>query len=72
MRGMRSRLRAADCGPGGELTVSMGIAALSAGTRDWEQLISHADNAMYEAKRAGKNRFVLSTESDPPVQDKTD
>ncbi len=38
------------------LTISVGIASLSETTEDWERLLSRADAAMYEAKRAGKNR----------------
>jgi PleD family two-component response regulator len=28
-------------------------------TRGWERLLSHADDAIYEAKRAGKDRAVV-------------
>jgi diguanylate cyclase (GGDEF)-like protein len=44
------------------LTVSVGIAMADDETRDWEHLVSLADNAMYEAKRAGKDRIAIHTE----------
>jgi diguanylate cyclase (GGDEF)-like protein len=41
----------------GMVTVSIGVAAgLPDGTNSYEQLIKTADTAMYEAKRAGRNR----------------
>jgi len=54
---IQSLLRRADCGPEA-LTLSIGIAAITASTPNWERLLSRADDAMYEAKRSGKNRFV--------------
>ena len=48
------------------LTISFGIAALSAG-ETVDELVVRADNALYAAKRAGRNRVVpwsLSAESE--------
>jgi diguanylate cyclase (GGDEF)-like protein len=47
--------------PGGSVTVtvSVGAAALRTGCRRSEDLIAAADAAMYEAKRAGRNRVVM-------------
>jgi diguanylate cyclase (GGDEF)-like protein/PAS domain S-box-containing protein len=46
-----------------KLTVSTGIAALDPDqphlVQSWERLISCADSAMYQAKRSGKDRFVI-------------
>jgi len=43
---------------GGAVTASFGIATIEDGTISGQQLISLADCAMYEAKRAGKDRIV--------------
>lgn len=53
----RSMLQLADHGPVA-LTVSIGIATLDQATPAWEQMITKADDAMYEAKRSGKNRAL--------------
>jgi diguanylate cyclase (GGDEF)-like protein len=44
----------------GVLTVSVGVAA---GQEDSGQLIARADAALYEAKRQGRNRVTVATES---------
>jgi diguanylate cyclase (GGDEF)-like protein/PAS domain S-box-containing protein len=41
-----------------DLTVSIGITTSDEGAQTWEQLLSEADNAMYQAKRSGKDRAV--------------
>jgi diguanylate cyclase (GGDEF)-like protein/PAS domain S-box-containing protein len=41
------------------LTVSIGIATLDDATPTWERLLCRADDAMYEAKRTGKNKVVV-------------
>jgi diguanylate cyclase (GGDEF)-like protein len=40
-------------------TTSLGVAELKSG-QSLEQLIAEADNALYEAKRAGRNRTVMA------------
>jgi diguanylate cyclase (GGDEF)-like protein len=42
------------------LTASFGVAEYRVGDDTLEQLIKRADEAMYEAKRAGKNRVVVA------------
>lgn len=44
--------------PGGQLTVSIGVAAWPDDASDWSSLISNADKALYEAKTAGRNRVT--------------
>ena len=44
-----------------QVTVSVGVAALD-GTQTLEELIEAADEAMYRAKRAGKNRVASTAE----------
>jgi diguanylate cyclase (GGDEF)-like protein len=48
--------------PGGNvrLTVSIGVATATAQTDSIAALINEADRALYEAKRAGRNKVVLS------------
>lgn len=45
--------------PGGNLTVSMGVANLPADAEDGEKLIDKADRALYRAKQMGRNRVCL-------------
>ncbi len=44
-----------------QITASVGLATLSGGDLDVRALIGAADAALYEAKRAGKNRVVVAT-----------
>lgn len=41
-------------------TVSIGISHISEMDTDREQVVKRADNALYKAKRAGKNRFIFA------------
>ena len=43
--------------PGGNLTISLGLAAFPGDASDMEELIRHADEALYMAKNKGKNRL---------------
>lgn len=52
-------------GPGGDgtmvhLTVSLGVAQAWAGSHGIKDVFAAADNALYAAKRAGKNRSILA------------
>jgi diguanylate cyclase (GGDEF)-like protein len=42
--------------PKAPLTVSVGVAVTRTSDEDTESLIQRADNALYEAKRSGRNR----------------
>ena len=66
----RIRLQVEDrCSPGGDsrvhrqVTVSAGVAVLTENVQTLEELIETADEAMYRAKRAGKNRVAGSVET---------
>ncbi len=53
---------------GGEtvrFTVSIGVACCAAGTRDVDAMLSSADEALYRAKAAGRNRVVCAREPTP-------
>ena len=46
--------------PGGRLTVSVGVSTLGPSVSTLQSLIKSADEALYEAKRAGRNRVAIS------------
>ena len=50
--------------PKRKVTVSIGIAMLGANLATVEELISAADNALYSAKRAGRNTINIYSETD--------
>ncbi len=58
---VQSRLRERPCGAL-PLTVSIGIACSNPTIQSWERLVACADDAMYAAKRAGKNCVVAYQE----------
>jgi diguanylate cyclase (GGDEF)-like protein len=47
--------------PGRRLTVSLGIASYTKGQMDLHKLMKAADEALYQAKRRGKNRVAILT-----------
>lgn len=47
--------------PGGQLTVSIGVATWPDDAADWYSLINNADHALYQAKESGRNRVVAFT-----------
>jgi diguanylate cyclase (GGDEF)-like protein/PAS domain S-box-containing protein len=54
---MQDALRGATLGPI-PMTVSVGVACTTEPTHSWEHLLGCADDAMYAAKRAGKDRAI--------------
>jgi diguanylate cyclase (GGDEF)-like protein/PAS domain S-box-containing protein len=55
---LHARIRAIPCASG-PITVSIGISTLHHESHNWQQLLDEADKAMYQAKRAGKDRSML-------------
>ena len=45
------------------ITISIGIAQFRNGEDTWETLLNRADNAMYEAKNNGRDRWVVAGDS---------
>ena len=43
------------------VTASFGIASVDGESKNFSQLVSHADGALYSAKRLGRNRIALAT-----------
>lgn len=56
---IRTRVASEDF-PGRKITLSMGIAEYPGHGYTADALISHADEALYEAKRSGRNRIVCA------------
>jgi diguanylate cyclase (GGDEF)-like protein len=56
--------------PGGQLTVSIGIATWPDDAADWYSLINNADHALYEAKEHGRNRVVSFDADKAPADQK--
>lgn len=48
------------------ITLSAGVATLPDNALDADRLVAAADSALYDAKRAGRDRAVASTRSHPP------
>jgi diguanylate cyclase (GGDEF)-like protein len=66
-RAIAERVRAglAESYPGGlEVTMSLGVASATGGQVDFEPLFRAADGALYEAKRAGRNRVIAAGDAD--------
>jgi diguanylate cyclase (GGDEF)-like protein len=57
---LRRRIAGASVGPIGQVTISAGLASLPAHAESPSELVRIADEALYEAKRQGRNRVVLS------------
>ncbi len=59
------RIRIVDGGGGLNVTASLGVATTPGASADVQELVAAADAALYEAKRAGKNRVVVADTAGP-------
>ncbi|MBI3398721.1 MAG: diguanylate cyclase [Deltaproteobacteria bacterium] len=46
--------------PGGDLTISLGVASLNVDAKDADGFVKRADDALYRAKETGRNRVVAA------------
>jgi len=53
--------------PEGDLTITLGLAVFPADGGQADEVIESADQALYEGKRAGRNRLVVYGEMGPPT-----
>lgn len=67
---LRQAVRATEIPAAGFVTVSVGLAEFNASTPDARSLFAAADSALYEAKRAGRDRVCCPAQADganPPA-----
>jgi diguanylate cyclase len=57
---LQAHLRPRLAGPGGPVTVSIGAAVIQEGDADWAAWLARADQAMYRAKKEGRDRFCIA------------
>jgi diguanylate cyclase (GGDEF)-like protein len=66
----RLRVALEQAAPAGvAITVSIGVSAAGGEQMNYESLFKAADDAMYEAKRAGRNRIFSSTDGEQPPRE---
>ena len=56
-----------DIQPAGRLTVSAGLASFPEDGSTYEELMRKADDALYEAKRSGRNQIALASQPAPDM-----
>jgi two-component system cell cycle response regulator len=63
----QTKFKGADVFTGGALTVSIGLAIYPEDAESKDELVSKADQALYQAKRLGKNRVCFFEIRDPKI-----
>jgi len=64
---LRAAIAALDTGAAGRVTASLGVAELPSSARTGEELRAAADAALYEAKRAGRDRAACARPAENPT-----
>jgi diguanylate cyclase (GGDEF)-like protein len=59
LRSAIAKLRLHDAENSASMTVSIGVSALRDGEQSWTEMLCRADDALYRAKRGGRNRVEL-------------
>jgi diguanylate cyclase (GGDEF)-like protein len=63
-----AELRLHDAEHSARVTVSIGVSAMRGGERAWTDMLCRADDALYRAKREGRNRVeICATSADAPM-----
>ena len=57
---LRKAVRSSLRGPGGRITISLGAAMLREQEKTWQDWFSRADAALYRAKSAGRDSYVIA------------
>ena len=57
---LRKAVRSSLRGPGGRITISLGAAMLREQEKTWHDWFSRADAALYRAKSAGRDSYVIA------------
>jgi len=59
LRSAIAELRLHDAEHSASMTVSIGVSVLREGEESWTEMLCRADDALYRAKRGGRNRVEL-------------
>lgn len=65
---IRSIVESTGLEPVGTVTISIGACIVQTSDRNPDDALKRADEALYRAKTAGRNRVVVSNESTPPMR----
>jgi len=67
LRSAVAELRLHETGNSASMTVSIGVSVLCDGEHSWTDMLCRADDALYRAKRAGRNRVTLCSIGPSPM-----